>query len=102
MDATAVVMVSKITGLTPFLEFVSVLVIRGALVTLLAALLRTCDGRALPAPPIWSPNIRHIDARYDRQARRFTPPWDIENNGACFIVRDANGQYVYYENELGR
>jgi hypothetical protein len=31
--------------------------------------------------------------------RRFTPPWDIEDNGACFIVRDANGQalsYVYY------
>jgi hypothetical protein len=24
--------------------------------------------------------------------RRFTPPRDIEDNGACFIVRDANGQ----------
>jgi hypothetical protein len=38
-------------------------------------------------------------------SRRFTPPWDIEDNGACFIVRDANGQalsYVYYENEPGR
>jgi hypothetical protein len=37
--------------------------------------------------------------------RRFTPPWDIEDNGACFIVRDANGQalsHVYYENEPGR
>jgi len=37
--------------------------------------------------------------------RRFTPPWDIEDNGSCFIVRDANGQalsYVYHENELGR
>jgi hypothetical protein len=37
--------------------------------------------------------------------RRFTPPWDIEDNGACFIVRDANGQalsFVYYENEPGR
>jgi hypothetical protein len=37
--------------------------------------------------------------------RRFTPPWDIEDNGACFIVRDANGQalsYVYYENVPGR
>jgi len=36
--------------------------------------------------------------------RRFTPPWDIEDNGACFIVRDNNGQalsYVYYENEPG-
>jgi hypothetical protein len=37
--------------------------------------------------------------------RRFTPPWDIEDNGSCFIVRDANGQalsYVYYETEPGR
>jgi hypothetical protein len=37
--------------------------------------------------------------------RRFTPPWDIEDNGACFIVRDNNGQalsYVYYETEPGR
>ena len=37
--------------------------------------------------------------------RRFTPPWDIEDNGACFIIRDHNGQalsYVYYENEPGR
>jgi hypothetical protein len=37
--------------------------------------------------------------------RRFPPPWDIEDNGACFIVRDANGQapaYIYYENEPGR
>jgi hypothetical protein len=23
--------------------------------------------------------------------RRFAPPWDIEDNGECFIVRDANG-----------
>jgi hypothetical protein len=37
--------------------------------------------------------------------RRFSPPWDIEDNGACFIIRDKNGQalsYVYYENEPGR
>jgi hypothetical protein len=24
--------------------------------------------------------------------RRFTPPWDIEDNGACIIVRNANGR----------
>jgi hypothetical protein len=39
------------------------------------------------------------------ERRRFSPPWDIEDNGACFIIRDANGQalsYVYYENEPGR
>jgi hypothetical protein len=37
--------------------------------------------------------------------RRFSPPWEIEDNGACFIIRDAAGQplsYVYYENEPGR
>jgi hypothetical protein len=36
---------------------------------------------------------------------RFRPPWDIEDNGACFIIRDNNGQalsYVYYEQEPGR
>jgi hypothetical protein len=37
--------------------------------------------------------------------RRFPPPWTIDDNGACFIVKDNNGQalaYVYYENEPGR
>jgi hypothetical protein len=37
--------------------------------------------------------------------RRFTPPWDIEDSGSCFIIRDNNGQalsYVYYEQEPGR
>jgi hypothetical protein len=37
---------------------------------------------------------------------RFPPPWSVdETNGACFIVRDANGQalaYVYWEEERGR
>jgi len=36
---------------------------------------------------------------------RFRPPWDIEDNGTCFIIRDNNGQalsYVYYEQEPGR
>jgi hypothetical protein len=36
---------------------------------------------------------------------RCAPPWDIEDNGSCFIIRDNNGQalsYVYYANELGR
>ena len=38
-------------------------------------------------------------------ARRFPPPWSVEETAACFIVRDHNGQalsYVYYENEPGR
>ena len=41
----------------------------------------------------------------EQPRRRFLPPWDLEDNGACFIVRDANGEalsYVYYENEPGR
>ena len=35
-------------------------------------------------------------------ARRFPPPWSIEETGACYIVRDRDGQalaYVYYEEE---
>jgi len=38
-------------------------------------------------------------------ARRFPPPWTVEEQEACFVVRDSNGQalsYVYYENEPGR
>ena len=39
-------------------------------------------------------------------ARRFPPPWDIEeHNRSCFIVRDNNGQalaYVYFGTEPGR
>jgi hypothetical protein len=37
--------------------------------------------------------------------RRFPPPWSIEDNGACFIVKDHVGQelsFVYYEEEPGR
>ena len=37
--------------------------------------------------------------------RRYPPPWDIEDNGACFIIRDHDGQplrYVYYVSEPGR
>ena len=38
-------------------------------------------------------------------ARRFPPPWSVEETDACFIVRDANGQaltYVYFEEVPGR
>ena len=38
-------------------------------------------------------------------ARRFPPPWSVEELEACSVVRDATGQalsYVYYENEPGR
>jgi len=38
-------------------------------------------------------------------ARRFPPPWTIDDDDACFIVRDKNGQalgYFYFEDEPGR
>jgi hypothetical protein len=34
--------------------------------------------------------------------RRFPPPWTIDDNGSCFIVKDDDGHalaYAYYENE---
>jgi hypothetical protein len=36
--------------------------------------------------------------------RRF-PPWSVEEQAACFVVRDHNGQrlaYVYFEDEPGK
>ena len=38
-------------------------------------------------------------------ARRFPPPWSVEDIGAAFVVKDSAGQklaYVYFENEPGR
>jgi hypothetical protein len=35
-------------------------------------------------------------------ARPFPPPWIVEEQPACFVVRDHNGQalaYVYFEDE---
>jgi hypothetical protein len=37
--------------------------------------------------------------------RRFPPPWTVEQQDACFVVRDHSGQqlaYVYFEDEPGR
>ena len=37
-------------------------------------------------------------------ARRFPPPWTVEDIGAAFVVKDSTGQqlaYVYFEDELG-
>jgi hypothetical protein len=36
---------------------------------------------------------------------RFPPPWTVEEQDDCFVVRDHNGQqlaYVYFEDEPGR
>jgi len=38
-------------------------------------------------------------------ARRFPPPWSVEEQEACFVMRDHDGQqlaYVYFEDEPGR
>jgi hypothetical protein len=38
-------------------------------------------------------------------AGRFPPPWSVEEQPACFIVRNHNGQalaHVYFEDEPGR
>ena len=38
-------------------------------------------------------------------ARRFPRPWSVEDIGACFVVKDSNGQKlacVYYEEEPRR
>jgi hypothetical protein len=37
--------------------------------------------------------------------RRFPPPWSVEEQPACFVVSDNNGQalaYVYFADEPGR
>jgi len=45
--------------------------------------------------------------RYDRcmSGRGFPSPWTVEDNDACFVVTDANGQtlgYFYFEEDYGR
>ena len=38
-------------------------------------------------------------------SHRFPPPWSVEEQDACFVVRDHDGQqlaYVYFEDEPGR
>ena len=29
-------------------------------------------------------------------ARRFPPPWSVEEQDACFVVRNQNGQQLAY------
>ena len=39
------------------------------------------------------------------EPRHFPPPWSVEQQEACFVVRDHDGQqlaYVYFDDEPGR
>jgi hypothetical protein len=67
---------------------------------------RAVSGRASAALTIggrlsWRPYYFRADAR----ASSTPPPWSVEKQDACFVVRDANGQalsYVYFEDEPGQ
>ena len=48
---------------------------------------------------------RACGAAQANTARRFPPPWFVDELDACFVVRDHNEQalaYVYFEDEPGR
>ena len=52
----------------------------------------------------WHGILRHTTRRA-MTARRFPPPWSIDELEACFVVRDHDGQrlaYVYFEDEPGQ
>jgi hypothetical protein len=34
--------------------------------------------------------------------RRFPPPWSVEEQEVCFVVRDHKGSNFYFEDEPGR
>ena len=47
----------------------------------------------------------HQSWLYSTMHNGFPPPWTVEEQAACFVVRDHNGQqlaYVYFEDEPGR
>jgi hypothetical protein len=49
--------------------------------------------------------MKGLGTRFSVDAARFPPPWSVEEQDACFVVRDQNGQqlaYVFFEDEPGR
>ena len=55
--------------------------------------------------PPRSERVVYFDTQTRKLAGRFPPPWSVEEQAACFVVRDNNGQqlaYVYFEDEPGR
>jgi hypothetical protein len=50
-------------------------------------------------------HLKHTPTLSPMASRRFPPPWTVEEQDACFVVRDHNEQalaYVYFEDEPGR
>jgi hypothetical protein len=39
---------------------------------------------------------RQLEGKPDRNARRFPPPWSVEQQEACFVVRDHDRQQLAY------
>jgi hypothetical protein len=61
----------------------------------------TCVSSKVSTAELTVPRLLHLTLSLPE--RRFPPPWSIEDNGACFIVKDHGGQtlaYVYYEDEV--
>src|SRR5262249_2685454 len=60
---------------------------------------------SLPCVVVVSAQLPLRDLIVASALRRFPPPWSVEEQSACFVVRDHNGQalaYVYFEDEPGR
>jgi hypothetical protein len=59
------------------------------------------DPRHHHGPPIKQDEIH---SSMHPSPRGFPPPWSVEDQEACFVVRDRDGQalaYIYYEEEPG-
>ena len=65
-------------------------------------------GRVSHIADLLSNLLARILIKVDRtafSARRFPPPWSVEDVDGAFAVKDGSGQkvaYVYYEEEPGR
>ena len=42
------------------------------------------------------PSTKKIEHRKTMSPRRFPPPWSVEGQPACFVVRYQNGQALAY------
>jgi hypothetical protein len=64
------------------------------------------NGRADRRAVILDQATKRTHKKYDTRCCGFPPPpWSVEEQSACFVVRDHNGQvlaHVYFEDESGR